>query len=362
LLPLSPLLALSLAPAVSAETTRTLRAQLAGDTGKPFAVENLAGTMRVTTADVETAVAVATIHAESDELAGLMRFEQVTGEKGVPTLRVRYPVDRYTHYRFGKSESSGKSEHEGFLSWLFNGNSNMKYDGVRVTVSGRSGVLVYADVEVQVPRKTIDGSFKNHVGPISGQGVSGHVTYDSGSGDVTVQGGQGEIKADTGSGNVTASGMEGSFVCDTGSGNCDVKGFKGDSLRCDTGSGEVRIESVAAHRVVADTGSGNIRVRGVDAEEFVADTGSGNVELTVQGSRLTRVKADTGSGDVRLRLDKDAGFEARANTGSGDVVSHYADAEAIRNRKEIVGYRRGDGRIHINVDTGSGDVVIEPVP
>src|SRR5262249_27521020 len=175
--------------------------------------------MRVTTADVETAVAVATIHAESDELAGLMRFEQVAGEKGVPTLRVRYPVDRYTSYRFGKSERSEKSGHDGFLSWLFNGNSNMKYDGVRVSLNSRSGVLLYADVEVQVPRKTIDGQFKNHVGPVSGQGVSGHVTYDSGSGDVNIQGGEGEIKADTGSGNVKASGVEGSFTCDTGSGN-----------------------------------------------------------------------------------------------------------------------------------------------
>jgi hypothetical protein len=27
----------------------------------------------------------------------------------------------------------------------------------------------------------------------------------------------------------------------------------------------------------------------------------------------------------------------------------------------VVGYRRGDGRIAIDVDTGSGDLVIEPV-
>lgn len=29
-------------------------------------------------------------------------------------------------------------------------------------------------------------------------------------------------------------------------------------------------------------------------------------------------------------------------------------------RREVVGYRRGDGRTRIDVDAGSGDLVIEP--
>jgi DUF4097 and DUF4098 domain-containing protein YvlB len=82
--------------------------------------------------------------------------------------------------------------------------------------------------------------------------------------------------------------------------------------------------------------------------------------VDMDGARLTRVKADTGSGDVRLRLGADASFHVRAKTGSGDVVSNYTDAEAIRDGRKIVGYRRGDGRIIINADTGSGDVVVAP--
>ena len=35
-------------------------------------------------------------------------------------------------------------------------------------------------------------------------------------------------------------------------------------------------------------------------------------------------------------------------------------AEAIRSGRKIVGYRRGDGRIRIHADTGSGDVVVAP--
>jgi len=82
--------------------------------------------------------------------------------------------------------------------------------------------------------------------------------------------------------------------------------------------------------------------------------------VELEGSRLQRVNADTGSGNVRLRLGRDASFHLRASTGSGDVISRYADGEAIRDGRKVVGYRRGDGRIRIHADTGSGDVVLEP--
>jgi hypothetical protein len=351
-------LGLAIANPAAAEATRTLRVQLQGDPAQPFAVENLAGTMSVVPGSGDTVVAVATVHAESDELAASMRFEQVRGEKGVPTLRVRYPVDRHSVYRYGGRAKDGGG---GFLDWISGGGGNrLKYDDHRVSVSGSRGVVLYADVEIQVPRKVIDAHFRNHVGSISAQGVEGRVKFDTGSGDVTIRDAKGAIMADTGSGDVQASDVEGSFVCDTGSGECNVSGFKGDNLKCDTGSGTVRVDAASARRIAVDTGSGDVRVRAIDVEEFAADTGSGDVELAVEGSRLARVNADTGSGSVRLRLGPEASFEAHASTGSGDVVSRYRDAEAIVRGKEVVGYRRGDGRIRIDVETGSGDVVLEP--
>jgi hypothetical protein len=344
-----------LAPAVpaTAEVTRTLKAQLSGDPTRAFAVENLAGSMRVMAGGGESVVATATLHAESDAVADLVRFEQVIGEKGLPTLRVRYPVDRYKSFRYGSGGG-------GALDWLFGGFGGFKYDGVRVRVSGSQGVLLWAEVEVQVPAREIDGWFKNHVGPISARDVQGAVKLDSGSGDVTVTGAAGRIVADTGSGDVTASEIRGSFRCDTGSGSCNLTGFEGDDVKCETGSGRVRLSRVTARRVGADTGSGDVEVSDADVEEFAADTGSGDVRLEARGSRLQRVAANTGSGDVSLRLDPDAGFEAHADTGSGDVVSRFPDAEPIARRREIVGYRRGDGRIRIEADTGSGDVTIAP--
>jgi len=350
------------APAAQAQATRELRVQLTSDPGRPFGVENLAGTMRVTAGAGDAVVAVATVHGENQELAASMRFEQVTGAHGIPTLRVRYPVDRHRSFRY--SGASGRSSE--VFGWLeaiigsMGGGNTIEYDGARVNVSSNRGVVLYADVEVQVPRRVLDASFRNRVGPLSGDGVRGRLRFDTGSGTITVRALDGDVVADTGSGDVHAEDVKGSFRCDTGSGNCDVAGFSGEELTCETGSGDVRIVRVDARRLKLDTGSGNVRVLEAEAEELVAETGSGDVEVDLEGSRLQRVNADTGSGNVRLRLGSAAAFEVRASTGSGQVISHYSDAEAIRDGRKVIGYRRGDGRIRINADTGSGDVLVQP--
>jgi DUF4097 and DUF4098 domain-containing protein YvlB len=325
-------------------------------------VENLAGTMRVTPGASDRVVAVATVHAESAELAAAMRFEQVTGRGSVPTLRVRYPVDRHRAFRYsgGRSSDHSFSWLEALVGAMGGGGSNMEYDGARVSVSSNRGVVLYADVEVQVPRRELDAEFRNRVGPLFGEGVRGRLRFDTGSGAVSVRSLEGRVVADTGSGDVHADDVKGSFTCDTGSGDCEVTGFSGEELSCDTGSGNVRLVRVDARRLKLDTGSGDVSVREAEAEELTADTGSGDVEVDLAGSRLERVEADTGSGDVRLRLGAEASFDVRASTGSGDVVSHYGDAEAIRRGRKVVGYRRGDGRIRIHADTGSGDVVVTP--
>jgi hypothetical protein len=353
-LALVPVLGLTVAGLAAAETTRTLRVQLAGDPSRPFAVENLAGSMRITATDEPSVTAIATLHADSDELANSVRFEQVVNDKGVPTLRVRYPVSRHQVYRYPGSGSGG------FWDAFFGGN-RIRYDGAQVSVNGSRGVLLYADIEVRVPRKAIEAVFKNQVGALSAHGLEGRIRLDSGSGGITAERMKGDLVADTGSGNITASDIEGSFSCDTGSGNCTVSRFTGEALKCDTGSGSVKVEGASARRIAADTGSGTVRALAIDAEEFVADTGSGSIVLETTGARARQIKADTGSVSVKVRLPSDTGFELRADTGSGDIVSHFSDAQAILHRTEVVGYRRGDARVRITADTGSGDVVVEPV-
>lgn len=350
------------APAL-AEVTRILRVEVPSPTTGRWAIENLAGSMRVRRGQGPAAVAVATVHAESQELADAMRFEQVTGEQGTPTWRVRYPLDRESSLRYPGSQTIS-----GILAPLIGAlsGSTLRYDGRRVRIGPNDGVLLYADVEVQLPAGAagtgaVEATFRNLVGSLHGEGVEGRLLFDSSSGDVTLDEVGGHVKADTGSGNVTATDLEGSFTCDTGSGNCSLDGFRGEAIDCDVGSGNVRLRAPKAHRIKAGTGSGNVRVLEADTEEFDAETGSGDVELEARGARLARVSADTGSGNVLLRLPADASFEAFADQGSGDLTSRFTDAQPILKKKELVGYRRGDGRIKIRVDTGSGDLTIEPL-
>jgi hypothetical protein len=335
---------------------RTLKAELPAAETSRYAVENLAGSMRVTVGEGDKVEAEATLHAETEELANLVRFERVVGDHGVTTLRVRYPLDRVSEVRYPGGETDG-----GLLIGLFSGsNTETRYDGRRVKINGRRGTLLYADVEVRVPRHTAAATFKTGAGPMTGSDLEGTIVFDTSHGPVTLSHMNGDVLADTGSGDVAASDMKGSFKCDTGSGECVVTRMSGDKLVCDTGSGKVRVSSVQAKSISIDSGSGSVRLEDTDAEDMNVDTGSGSLDLESPSRRLTRLKADTGSGSVKLRLGSDAGFEAYADLGSGDIVNHYSDAQPILKKREVVGYRRGDGRIRIDVDTGSGNLTLEP--
>lgn len=334
-------LASSLALPLAGEGTRTLQAELSGDPARAFAVENLAGSMTVRAGAGGKVRVSAVAHGESEAVAGELRLEQVTGEKGLPTLRVVYP-SRDIRYPGA-------------------GSTRTEYAGQRYHVSGSSGTLLYADVTVEVPATAIDGLFRNRVGGLAAEGLKGRVLLDTAAGNVTARRLEGDVRADTGSGDVEASDVQGRFDCDTGSGRCAVTRFSGEQLDLDTGSGDVSVREARARRVKADTGSGRIDLSLSEAEEVAADAGSGEVTVDCRCARTARVKVESGSGDVLLRLPAEAGFELRAEQGSGRLSSGFGDAEPVTRRRELVGYRRGDGAAQLSVETGSGDVRVEPL-
>lgn len=330
--PYAPALCLALAVPASAEVTKVLKADLTAAEATRFAVENLIGTMRVTTGSGSVVRVVATIHADTQALADSLRFERKTTRQGLPLLLLQFPVEEHRHFRYPALRGSTTFDlgrEEG--SWSWSGGRN------RITVDGRDGVLLYADVEIEVPRQRLEASFYNRVGGLTATGASGRLRFDTAGGDVKLDGVSGEIVADTGSGDVKATALKGSLRCDTGSGDCAVDDFDGDELSLDTGSGDVTLHRVRARRIDADTGSGD-----VVAEDLQMDT----------------LKADTGSGNVRLALPRAMGFELRADLGGGEIENAIADATPVLRRQELVGYRRGDGRVRIDLDTGSGDVVL----
>jgi hypothetical protein len=50
------------------------------------------------------------------------------------------------------------------------------------------------------------------------------------------------------------------------------------------------------------------------------------------------------------------------NHGSGDLTYGFKAAQPIVKKRTVVGYLRGDGMVRIDLDTGSGDVSIDPTP
>jgi hypothetical protein len=332
--------------ALHGEVTKALEAELPVAPGRAFAVENLAGAMKVTPAPGPVVRVRAEVHAESEELAAGLAFVTVPGKDGAPTLRLQYPLDRVRELRY-PARGPGRD-------------TGIEYQDRRVEVSGTRGTLVYADLVVEVPIGAGPGRLATRVGAIEAERLDGELRLDTGSGSIRLVHSRGRLTADTGSGDVRAADVQGTFRCDTGSGACDVQDFEGETLECDTGSGEVVVLRAQARAVKADTGSGRVRLEAVDAEEVAADTGSGPVEMALLGARLRAVKADTGSGTVRLRLPAEAGFTARASLGSGRLRCEYPDAKTTVKHAEVVGCRRGDGRIAVSVDTGSGGLVIEP--
>lgn len=343
-----------------ADVTRTLRHEL--DSSRSFVVENLAGRMTVVPGGGGRILVTATVHAESGRLADSLELELVGGGAD-QHLRVRYPIDEYRKFQYPE---------EG-------GNTSTRYAGRKVRVSRSSGVLLYADVEIRVPRTEIHGKFRNVVGTIRGEEIEGRVTFDTGSGDVTLTDVQGRVTADTGSGDIEATEIGGAFNGDTGSGDIHLSRFRGTEIRCDTGSGSIEISDsetdslnadtgsggvsvsrTVARDVNADTGSGDITFSGDGLEEVDADTGSGRVKIETPGDQLIRVNVDTGSGSLVLRMGPNASFEAIAEQGSGTIRNRYSDADPIIEGREVVGYRRGSGRTRITFDTGSGNLVLEP--
>ncbi|HET8947706.1 MAG TPA: DUF4097 family beta strand repeat-containing protein [Candidatus Polarisedimenticolia bacterium] len=348
------LLVLAAAPA-SADVTRSLKGQISPGASQAWVVENLAGVMKITPGSGSSVTATVTVHAESDDIASLIKVEQVVGEKGRMTLRVIYPTDKHTTFRYPANHKS-----EGWMAGLWGGENNLEYAGERVKVSSSKGILLYADIEVQVPARLGSGLLRECVGRIEAKGVEGTLKFDTSSGDVDLTGLKGTIAADTGSGDVNITDVKGTLDLDTGSGDLSIEGFEGDLLKGDVGSGDVTIRSGSITKVDLDTGSGDVSMKSGDVEEFLADTGSGDVTVDMGAARLRLVKASTGSGDVTLRLSPDASFEAYVDQGSGDMQNKFADATPIVKGRTVVGYKRGDGRAKIDIETGSGDFILEP--
>ena len=338
------------------ETTRTLKAELTGADASHFAVENLLGTMRISVGAGASVTVTATVYGETAELADAVRLERLPGQGGGATLRVRYPYDKVSTFRY--REPSDRGDDFGFGSWA--SSSDYEYDGRRVHVSRGRGKWLHADLDIQVPAGSLEASFRNLAGLVEADGLKGKVHFGVSSADLRLRRLDGAIELDGSSGDVRARDIKGSWKSDFSSGDTDLDGFEGESLSFQTSSGDLVLRSVRAKTAEFETSSGDVRLVDADLEQFSARATSGDVALETRGNALKQVRITTSSGDVSLRLPSNAAFDVEASQSSGDMEVGFSDGTAVRHRDTMVGYHRGTGGARIQVRTSSGDLSVSP--
>jgi putative adhesin len=338
-----------------AEVVKKLRAQIPGAASGAFGVENLLGTMRVTVGSTDAAVVVATIHAADDELAASVRLEEVRGENGIPTLRVRYPTSPRT-LRY-----PGNDHDHDWDAFVFFGEGNTEtYDGRRYRVSRHHGTVLYAEVEVQVPARVASATFRELVGELEAGGLEGKLFFRVSSADLRLDDVRGEVDLEGSSGDTRASRVRGQWRSDFSSGDCEIDRFEGSLASFHTSSGDVSVRNLVADRLTVETSSGDAHVHDADVREVEAHASSGDLSFDSAGRRLARVRAESSSGDVHLALASDASFSAEGDQSSGDMRVRFEDGERKYRRGELVSFRRGTGGAEIRVRTSSGDFTIDP--
>jgi DUF4097 and DUF4098 domain-containing protein YvlB len=369
-----------------APQARLVRESFPVAAGQTLRLANLAGRVDLVPGSGPQVVVEATVHAEGDSaaetqklLAG-MKWVKSHDSKGREEMALSYPVETYRGFHFPRRNQE-TSDLPSFLSFLSDaGHSSTVYRGERVRIypRRRSGVpTLYADLKISVPSGA-GLAVRNILGAVRGEDLSGNVEVDTGSGDVRFGVFSGNLKIETGSGDVRLGAARGETAVQTGSGDIAVGNLVGNGsfgtgsgdvvidqaaagkLSLDTGSGNVTIKAGTVAKIVAKTGSGDVKMSHVELEELVADTGSGNVTLQSSLAQARQVKIGTGSGDIQINAGAQAAFDVVSDQGSGDLRVGYADATLRKHGDKVVGARRGDGRTHIHIETGSGDCSIVP--
>ncbi len=143
-----------------------------------------------------------------------------------------------------------------------------------------------------------------------------------------------------------------SLVAETTSGGITLSGVSANTLKLESTSGGMTLIDTVTKTLTADSTSGSLRFTG-EAETITADTTSGSVRLTPSVGILREIRVESISGDVTVTLPATAGFSASLDSMSGRFSGEF-DARLTDGE-----YVYGDGKIHISVETNSGNLRIE---
>lgn len=220
-------------------------------------------------------------------------------------------------------------------------------DEIVVLMPKAKGSLFRAKVEIEanirVPSNS-NAKIETASADIETHGVLGDVRASSGSGDVSIEH-SADLDVRTGSGDIQATTVNGSCNVKCGSADVKIGSIAGDADIV-AGSGDVVIDSVGA-KLNCKSGSGDLIVASAG---HTVDALAGSGDLLVRRIEQGKVKMKTGSGDVLIGVASGTSAYLDIMTVTGDVTSDLDASE---------GPTDGDRTVDINVQSGSGDVVLQ---
>lgn len=324
--------------------------------GRTVAIYNLAGTVRVERG-TGSAVTVDVTRMGAD--AGHITVE--TGPlDGRGTLRVRYDGDRITYPKMSRgSETTINVRKDG--RWgdgddgETRGFNRLWKNGNRVRISNRgSGIEAWADLVIHVP-DGVTATVHHAVGTVESQGVHAALSIDLASATVDVRDHVGNLAVDAGSGRATLANVDGRVSLDLGSGGTELRDVKASDLHIDVGSGSVSGDNVSVSGLLdVNAGSGHADFKRLSARRAKLDLGSGGLTAEFL-TDIDDLRIDSGSGSVTLYLPPTVGATLNIDAGSGGVSSEFPVTVSRTEPNHLAG-TLGDGKGHIEVDSGSGSV------
>lgn len=226
---------------------------------------------------------------------------------------------------------------------------------VRIGFERLGSRAVSVDYTIEAPPDA-QVRLQNGSGDLTVAGLAGPVEATTGSGNVTLQQISGDVRATAGSGDIHLGGIKGSAEITTGSGDVAITSVGG-RVRVDTGSGDITLAGPGG-AVAVRNGSGDIRVSGA-AADLTIHSGSG--DLAVSGSPAAGAywELHTGSGTVGLSVPAGASFRFFAQTRRGDIGANLPMTVLERQSHQLRAVV-GQGSARVEVETGSGDIRLNP--
>ncbi len=361
------LCALCAGPALAAERVeKTLELTQPLARGTKLNIENLVGSL-ILRGDRTGGRAVASARvvveaetwAEAQAIADSITLVAAV-EGGTTSIRVAYPVDRFSAFKIPRGEKSGL-----VAKWVTpliqKTTVAASYGGRNVEVGPSKGavaVAVYAEVLLPLG---VEASGRQTVGTLQAVGLRGKFALEVVEGEILAEQVYGTLQTRSGGGNVVVRNFSGAGLeLQTASGRMEITEVRADDARVRTGSGNIDGSGITTAALHIESGTGGVRLADLDTVAFDVASGSGLVDLGLRITRTREASVRTETGNVVLRVNPTTPFLLQAESTTGSVQHRDVAAEILELDKHRMRLQRGRGGADLRITSAKGDVLLRP--